>query len=152
MMTTDYTKEVELKLKELAQETDKVKKSDFFKEYLEVMAKFCEYSYQNQLLIFFQRKNSSRVAGFVAWKNLGRFIKKGEKAIKILAPFKTMVPMLDSKTGEEKPQEMVRFHPVSVFDVSQTEGKDLPEIKMEVAGVGGPKTEKKPSPLYSCIK
>ena len=40
MMTTDYTKEVELKLKELAQETDKVKKSDFFKEYLEVMAKF----------------------------------------------------------------------------------------------------------------
>ena len=79
-------KEIEANLKELASETDNVKKSKFFKNYLDTMSKFWQYSYHNQLLIHFKMPEATRVAGFVKWKELDRNVKKGSKAIKILAP------------------------------------------------------------------
>lgn len=119
-------KEVEQALKQLAEETEEAKKSQFFKEYLGVMSMFWDYSPYNQLLIYLQMPNASKVAGFHKWKQLGRNIMKGSKAIKIMAPIK--------KKLEDKDEEISYFRPVSVFDISQTEGEPLPDIDIEVKG------------------
>jgi hypothetical protein len=118
---------------QLADETDAFRKSASFKEYLDTMAKFWHYSYRNQLLIHVQKKDASRVAGFRAWNELGRKIKAGSKAIKILAPCTKKVVKKDLK-GEEKETAFTYFFPVNVFDVSQTDGKELPKINIEVSG------------------
>src|SRR3989338_9943028 len=111
-----YLKQVEEKLQELAAETDAVRKTAGFQQYLDTMAKFWQYSYHNQLLIHFALPSATRVAGFKTWSSLGRRIKKGSKALKILAPV----------TRIEKEEEViVNFHPVNVFDLSQTEGQEL---------------------------
>lgn len=125
-----FLKEIETNLKELASETDNVKKSDFFKRYLDTMSKFWQYSYRNQLLIHFALPTAARVAGFKTWQELGRNVKKGSKAIKILAPY--LKKDIDTETLEEK--ELTSFFPVNVFDISQTEGKELPEIEITING------------------
>ncbi len=130
MDTPQLLKEIESRLKELAEETDKVRASEFFKEYLDTMSRFWNYSYHNQLLIYFQKKDATRVAGFVTWNGLGRSIKAGSKAIRILAPF--TFKQYDEE--QDKEIEVIRFYPVSVFDVSQTEGQELPDIDIEVQG------------------
>jgi antirestriction protein ArdC len=116
-----------------------------FKEYLKSMSKFHNYSFNNTLLIAMQKPDASLVAGFNSWKNkFGRFVNKGEKGIQILAPapFKTTKEMekLDEDTGlpmldrngnpivEEVEITIPYFKVVSVFDVSQTNGKELPEL------------------------
>ena len=122
-------KEVEQALKRLAHETEEAKKSDFFKEYLNIMSRFWDYSPYNQLLIYLQLPDASRVAGFHKWKQLGRNVMKGSKAIRILAPAKS------KKIKEDKEEEtIIYFRPVSVFDISQTEGKPLPDIDIEAGG------------------
>jgi antirestriction protein ArdC len=78
--------------------------------------------------------NATKVAGFKKWQELKRFVKKGSKAIKILAPYRTIVKEIDSKTLEEVEKEVIYFFPVSVFDISQTEGEPLPEIEIIVNG------------------
>jgi hypothetical protein len=130
-----FVLEVVQHLKELAKETDEVKKSEFFKQYLETMSKFWKYSYHNQLLIVHQMPKASRVAGFRKWKELGRWVRKGSKAIRILAPRFQKTAELDEKSGEliEK-EEVVDFIPVPVFDISQTEGEPLPEVEITVKG------------------
>jgi len=127
--------EVMQHLRNLAKETDEVKKSDFFKQYLETMSKFWKYSYHNQLLIVHQMRRASKVAGFRKWRQIGRFVKKGSKAIRILAPRFRKYAELDEKSGEliEK-QEVVDFVPVPVFDISQTDGEPLPEVEITVQG------------------
>lgn len=117
--------------KELALQTDETRKSEFFKRYLETSARFCTYSFHNQLLIFSQFPAATRVAGFRAWNELDRKVLKGSKGIKILAPFKKKVAVATVNGGEEE-QEEVRFFPVSVFDVSQTEGAPLPKMNIDV--------------------
>ena len=123
------SKEVEQALKQLAEETEEAKKSAFFKEYLNIMSMFWDYSPYNQLLIYLQMPNASRVAGFHKWKQIGRNVMKGSKAIRILAPTKS------KKIKEDKEEETITyFRPVSVFDISQTEGKPLPDIDIEAEG------------------
>lgn len=112
------------KLQQLADETDTVKKSEVFKNYLDTMAKFWEYSYHNQLLIHFAMPSATRVAGFKTWQELGRQVKKGSKSIRILAPFKS----------KEEDEEIVGFFPVCVFDISQTDGEELPELSIKLTG------------------
>ncbi|MBU2638303.1 MAG: ImmA/IrrE family metallo-endopeptidase [Nanoarchaeota archaeon] len=121
-------KEVEQALKQLANETEEAKKSDFFKEYLDVMSRFWDYSPYNQLLIYLQMPNATRVAGFHKWKRLERNVIKGSKAIKILAPAKS------KKIKDGKEEAIIYFRPVSVFDISQTDGKPLPDIDIEAEG------------------
>lgn len=106
--------------------------SDKFKEYLTCMSKFHNYSLNNTLLIAMQKPDATLVAGFNAWKfKHGRAVKKGEKGIKILAPYTYKV---DAETGKEpdsedaKTVERTGFKPTSVFDISQTEGKELPTL------------------------
>ena len=121
--------QVEAKLKELATETDAVRKSAQFQQYLDAMAKFHDYSLHNQLLIIFRMPTASRVAGFKAWQELGRKIKKGSKAIQILAPR----IRVEKKDGKEE-EVICNFFPVSVFDISQTEGEELPELDVALQG------------------
>ena len=122
---------------------------DRYKEYLRVMSKFHNYSFNNTLLIAMQKPDASLVAGFQSWKNnFKRNVVKGEKGIKILAPspFKikqemekidpaTQKPVIgaDGKpVKEEKEITIPAFKVVSVFDVSQTEGKELPDITVDM--------------------
>ena len=112
------------------------------------MSKFHHYSFNNTMLIALQKPDASLVAGFSAWKNShGRTVKKGEKGIRIIAPapFKVKQEMekLDPKTNmplvgadgnaitEEKEITIPAYKVVSVFDVSQTEGKELPSIGVD---------------------
>lgn len=120
---------VKEKLQFLAAETDNVKKSAEFQQYLDTIAKFWEYSYHNQLLIYFALPTATKVAGFRTWSKLGRFVKKGSKAIHILAPF------TGTKVNEQNEEEQYTyFVPVNVFDVSQTEGKELADLNIQLEG------------------
>ena len=122
--------------------------SERYREYLRVMSKFHNYSFNNTLLIAMQKPDASLVAGFSAWKNnFGRNVMKGQKGIKIIAPspFKirqemkkidphTQQPIIgkDGKpVTEEKEITIPAYKVVSVFDVSQTEGKELPDIAVD---------------------
>jgi len=122
--------------------------SEKFKEYLTTMSKFYNYSFNNTLLIAMQKPDATLIAGYTSWqRNFDRHVMKGEKGIKILAPapYKaqeerekidpaTQKPVLDV---DGKPVtetvEVLRpaFKVVSVFDVSQTDGKELPDIAVD---------------------
>ena len=122
--------------------------SDRFKEYLQVMSKFHNYSFNNTLLIAMQKPDATLVAGYNSWKNLfGRQVARGAKGIKVLAPspykVKREVDKIDPTTQkpvigkdgkpvkEETEITVPAFKVVSVFDVSQTEGKELPTIGVD---------------------
>ena len=122
--------------------------SERYREYLKVMSKFHNYSFRNTVLIAMQKPDASLVAGFSAWKNnFGRNVMKGQKGIKIIAPspFKikqemekidphTQKPVIgkDGKpVTEEKEITIPAYKVVSVFDVSQTEGRELPDIAVD---------------------
>lgn len=104
--------------------------SDRYREYLECMSKFHNYSLNNTLLIAMQRPDATLVAGYRAWqKNHGRTVRKGERGIKILAPCKFKVEVDSEKEGEDPAVvEMLSFRIVHVWDVSQTDGKELPDL------------------------
>lgn len=133
-------KELTVKLDEGVEE---ILTSDRFKEYLNQMSKFHNYSFSNSLLIGFQNPNATLVAGYKTWQNkFNRNVNKGEKAINILAPcpykVKKDVEYINKETGKKeiKTEEVVypRFKVVSVFDVSQTSGEPLKEIAIELQG------------------
>lgn len=137
----EITDKLEQGLKELFE-------SERFKEYLKTMSKFYNYSFNNTLLIAMQKPDATLIAGYAAWqRNFDRHVMKGEKGIKILAPapYKvqeerekldpaTQKPVLD-KDGKPVTEtvEVTRpaFKVVSVFDVSQTDGKELPDIAVD---------------------
>lgn len=102
-----------------------------FHEYLKFQTRFHRYSFSNTMLIFLQMPEATRVAGIKTWNSMGRKVKKGEKGIKILAPLTRKVT--DEDTGEEK-WILNGFKTVTVFDVSQTEGKPLPELAPDLQG------------------
>lgn len=102
--------------------------SERLKEYLAAMARFRHYSWGNILLIASQRPNATHVAGFHAWHKLGRFVRKGEKGILILAPIIRKKAQNNAETEPDESSVAVRFRAAYVFDVSQTDGQPLPEI------------------------
>ena len=125
--------------------------SEKYMRYLSVMSKFHRYSVNNTMLIYMQRPDATLVAGFNKWKNqFERHVKKGEHGITIIAPtpYKkkieemkrdpdTKAPILDADgkaVMEEKEIEIPMFRPVKVFDVSQTDGKPLPELASSLSG------------------
>ncbi|SHK95922.1 ArdC family protein [Alicyclobacillus tolerans] len=97
-----------------------------WKNYLRFQAQFHSYSFQNTLLILFQCPNARHVAGYQAWKKLGRHVRKGEKGITIIAPM--LVKEKDDETEEFGKTVLKGFRGATVFDISQTEGEPLPEI------------------------
>jgi hypothetical protein len=125
--------------------------SENYTNYLKTMAQFHKYSTRNTLLIHMQKPGATHVAGFKSWPTkFKRRVKKGEKAIKILAPvpFKkteekealdpdTKQPILDENGApviEYREIQLARFRVVSVFDVSQTDGKPLPTLVQDLVG------------------
>ena len=110
--------------------------SNAWKDWLTMQSRFHHYSFGNVLLIASQCPDATRVAGFNTWRQLGRFVRKGEKAIWILAPIKRKVGSSDDTPVE--PGENVRvvtgFRPAAIFDLSQTDGEDLPEIADRLHG------------------
>ena len=125
--------------------------SEKYMRYLSVMSKFHRYSVNNTMLIYMQKPEATLVAGFNKWKNqFARHVKKGEHGITIIAPtpYKkkieemkrdpdTHAPILDADgkaVVEEKEIEIPMFRPVKVFDVSQTDGKPLPELASSLSG------------------
>ena len=122
-----------------------------YQQYLQTMSRFHRYSLNNTMLIFMQKPDATRVAGFNKWRDdFKRNVKRGEKGIKIIAPTpykkkierqkldpETKAPMLDENGQaivEEKEISIPRFRVVSVFDVSQTEGEPLPELASTING------------------
>ena len=140
----DITDSIERGIQDLFQ-------SDKYAEYLRTMSRFHKYSVNNTMLIYMQKPNATLVAGFNKWRDqFERNVMKGEKGIKIIAPtpFKkkieqekrdpdTNLPMLDADgkvITEEKEIKIPMFKPVTVFDVSQTDGKPLPQLASDLSG------------------
>ncbi len=134
----EITEKLEQGIKELFE-------SEKYKNYLNTMSKFHNYSFNNTLLIAMQKPDATLVAGFQAWKkNFERHVKKGEKGIRILAPAPYKVKEEQEKLDPETKEIMLdkdgkpvmeeveitipAFRAVSVFDVSQTDGRELPEL------------------------
>jgi hypothetical protein len=119
-------------------------KSETLTAYLGAMARFHKYSFGNILAIARQRPTASHVAGIRAWNELGRFVKRGEKGIQILAPMIGYRRRRDEAEQEQtasqdaKPAPMlIGFRAVYVFDIGQTEGSDLPELEHNITGEVG---------------
>jgi hypothetical protein len=122
-------------------------KSETLTAYLNAMAQFHSYSFGNILQIARQKPDATRVAGFGKWKELGRFVKRGEKGIQILAPMigyrrrkndAEQEPTQLNANQDAKPAPMlIGFRAVYVFDISQTEGADLPELEHAITGEVG---------------
>lgn len=108
--------------------------SENYKNYLKFLSKFYNYSSNNCLLIMSQCPDASMVAGMNFWKSASRTVKKGEKAIQILAPIPHEFTKLNEETGEEEIIKYISFKTSYVFDVSQTEGQDIPRICKELKG------------------
>ena len=102
-------------------------RSEALTGYLKAIGRFHHYSLHNVLLIASQKPNASYVAGFRTWNQLGRFVKKGEKGILILAPIVRRKPENDGERDEAS-TSIAGFRAAYVFDVSQTDGQDLPHI------------------------
>ena len=126
---------------QLTMAVDDLAHSDAWRRMLDVAARLPTYSPSNVLLIAVQRPEATRVAGFRAWKSLGRHVVKGEKGIAILAPclyrgqdtaekqVRQMPSGEASVTGQETAQRELRgFRVVHVFDVAQTDGERLPDV------------------------
>lgn len=125
--------------------------SEKYRQYLRTMSRFHKYSVNNTMLIYMQKPDATHVAGFNKWRDqFSRNVMKGEKGIKIIAPtpYKkkieeakldpdTRLPMLDADGKvimEEKEIKVPMYKPVTVFDVSQTEGKPLPQLASNLSG------------------
>ena len=140
----DITDSIERGIQDLFQ-------SDKYAQYLRTMSRFHKYSVNNTMLIYMQKPDATLVAGFNKWRDqFERNVMKGEKGIKIIAPtpFKkkieqekrdpdTNLPMLDADGKviiEEKEIKIPMYKPVTVFDVSQTDGKPLPQLASDLTG------------------
>ncbi len=146
----DWIESRDKRADELHQITDKLEKgvkdvfqSDKYKQFLNVMAKFPRYSVNNTMLIMMQKPDAQLCQSFTGWKQMGRYVKKGEKGISILAPAPYKIereqtklddkgrPVFDAdgEPVKEKVEVTIRaFKVVKTFDLSQTDGKELPTI------------------------
>ncbi|MCL4433287.1 MAG: ArdC-like ssDNA-binding domain-containing protein [Actinobacteria bacterium] len=113
-------------IEKLAEGISNLTSSEEWQRYLDYQSKFHHYSYGNVHLIAAQRHEATQVAGFNAWRKLNRFVRKGEKAIWILAPM-IYGNTVDSQDDDD-PVAIRGFKWVPVFDVAQTDGADLPTV------------------------
>lgn len=129
MTTTSDRSEL---LDALTEGISKLTTSDEWQRYLDCQSRFYHYSSNNVMLILTQRHEATQIAGFNAWKKLGRFVKKGEKAIWIVAPMRYKVA--DDQKNDDEQQVIRGFKWVPVFDISSTDGKELPSVCNKLAG------------------
>jgi hypothetical protein len=130
-------RKIDAVLKQLKDGVETIQQSERFRLFLVTMSRFHDYSIGNQILIMIQRPDATRVAGFNTWKDLGRWVKRGEKGIAILAPVMPPKPKPEEKAPEKEEEieiepQPIYFKVVYVFDIAQTEGKPLPEFEVPV--------------------
>jgi hypothetical protein len=115
--------------------------SEVLTQYLSAMGRFHNYSFGNIMLIARQKPDATNVAGLRTWNSLGRFVKRGEKGILILAPMigrkKTDSAAEATEDAKQTQAQLYGFRAVYVFDINQTEGKDLPTLTEVQGDVGG---------------
>jgi antirestriction protein ArdC len=138
------TKKTNTKKKGIAEELQLIEKgikslttSEKWEAFLKFHSSFHNYSFRNVMLIYMQCQDASRVTGYRTWQKLGRQVIKGEKAIKILAPYTFNVEVEkenDKGVKETKEEKRLAFRTVPVFDVSQTEGEELPTVVNRLTG------------------
>ena len=119
-------------IEQLANETDAARQSELFRNYLRTSAAFWDYSWHNCMLIYRQRPDASYVAGFNTWLKCGRYVRRGEKGISILAPM-----FFKDKNADGDEAKRLWFKVVHVFDLSQTDGTPLPELPTKSSGERG---------------
>ena len=124
--TEDYAEDIKKGIEEI-QTTEK------YKEFLQFLSKNHRYSFRNQILAKRQNPHATLFKGYKQWGELGRQVQKGEKAIKILAPF-IKKEIVKGENNKETVYKRAYFGTVSVFDVSQTTGKELPTILENLTG------------------
>jgi hypothetical protein len=117
-------------LARLEQAVGEIQDSETFRAYLDVQARFHRYSWSNVALILAQRPDATQVAGYNAWLSMHRYVRRGEKAIKIIVPMRRKV---EEEDGEE-PESRLLFGTGNVFDISQTDGEPLPTVEVPVLG------------------
>ena len=136
-MTTTNSPVVEA-LKTLEAGVEKLIASEGWVNYLKTQAAFHNYSFNNAFWLLLQgvtrEVNVSRCAGFQTWKKLGRFVRKGETSFKVLAPCTYKREVEKSDGSIEEKSGVCGFRIVSVFDVSQTDGAELPEVCTKLQG------------------
>ncbi len=130
MCPTERRSEV---LTQLSEGIASLTSSDEWARHLDMQSRFHRYSFGNAVLIAAQLPEATRVAGFRTWQKLGRNVRKGEKAIWILAPMGMKKTMGDD-AGEDR--VVVGFKHVPVFDISQTDGEELPAVCRRLDGAG----------------
>ena len=148
--STDKEEKVKEVTARLEQGISEMFDSERYSDYLRVMSKFPRYSLNNTILIAMQAPDATHIMGYNAWKDpaIGRYVKENEKGIRIFAPqkVKKKVDKTDPETGkpiigedgkpvkEEKEVIIPKFHVVCVYDVAQTDGKELPTLTDELTG------------------
>jgi len=127
-MKVEQAKQIAGKVIEQLSQALEAGHSEKLREHLAAMARFHRYSLHNIMLIASQRPAASHVAGFHAWRKLGRFVKKGEKGMLILAPIIRKKAENNGDTETDESSTAVGFRAAYVFDISQTDGQPLPAI------------------------
>jgi len=140
MKHTELRKKCETYLEDLICEVKSENASDILLDYFEFCARFHSYSFHNRLLIWIAKPDARHVAGFRTWQKMGRFVKKGEKGIPIFAPVrakkKLEAELDDPDDLDDEEDDLLFFKVVYVWDVSQTDGKALPEAPDTLSVVG----------------
>ena len=121
-------------LDRLTEGIEQLTSSERWQDWLNMQSRFHHYSFNNTLLILKQFPEATRVAGYNAWRKLDRFVRKGEKGIWILAPMVYKTDANESTAKDEATKVIRGFKPVPVFDLSQTDGQDLPEVCIRLTG------------------
>lgn len=137
--------------KKLLDGVNKVTQTEEWQRFMSFQSQFWRYSFPNTLLIYLQRPDASYVAGFNGWKRMGRYVMKGEKALKIFAPcHKKIKGDKDELTGEHKAILILKgFKLVNVFDLAQTDGDDT-RLPVLVRGLDGDHEEA--DTIYQSLK
>lgn len=130
-MERDHQEQVLALAKQAEVAIDAIRDSESFRAYLLAQKRFWRYSPTNTLLILLQDPAATRVAGFDTWKSMGRYVRRGERGIKIIVPAFYRKRMV-LENGDEDVREKLFFRLGSVFDVRQTEGKPLPTFDVPI--------------------
>lgn len=119
--------EIKSAIEEIEEGVHKVFESDNWKNYLEFQSSFHKYSINNMIWIWLQNQHATQVASFQDWKKKGRYVKKGEKGIKVRIPTPKKV-ILTNEKGEDEEHFKMYFKVGYVFDITQTDGEEVPQI------------------------
>lgn len=134
--TSELTDSITSSIATLCSDTDSARQSATYIEWLKTMSRFHSYSVNNSLLIAFQRPDATLIAGFNKWKAMKRFVRKGERGIRILAPSMRKAETEIAEGVKKTVTTLTGFRFISVFDYSQTDGEPLPLLAVNATEGG----------------